>query len=89
MEIIATRLAGISGQLKDPNVGAFAVVMLAILFLLQFAAVVLGYVLAMRAVYRDFKGISGDLLGYLLVIGVLFGLVSLALLEGSEVRIWF
>lgn len=145
--------------LKDPNVGAFAVVMLAILFLLQFAAmytvmengrhlmllmaicvisrccsslsifilrhadishygtllskntgmrqkvvvlligyaaivlsylyagvfglivvaaVVVGYVLAMRVVYREFKGVSGDLLGYSLVIGELCGLMAMA-----------
>ena len=154
--------------LKDPVVGAFAVVMLAILFLMQFAAmytiaekgkflvllipisvlsrscsafsilvlrhipqsnyaamlaqkiamsnkvfvlvvvaaaiflswlfagssglivavlVILGYALAMRVVYRDFKGVSGDLLGYSLVIGELFGLVALALLQG--VAPWF
>ena len=149
--------------LKDSNVGAFAVVMLAILFLLQFAAihtiieygsylillivisvisrccsalsifilrhmqgsnyaamlgkssgtahkifiiaigvgifalsfftsgvlgvvvtlsVILGYAMAMRVVYREFKGVSGDLLGYSMVIGELCGLVALALLVG-------
>jgi len=154
--------------LKDPNVGAFAVVMLVILFLLQFAAiytvaesgqylmlliticvvsrccsalsiftlrhadishygtllsknigvshkifvlligftivslsffyagilgvvvsvaVVLGFTLAMKTVYREFKGISGDLLGYSLVIGELCGLIAFALLQGLWVNI--
>jgi len=50
-------------------------------------AVVLGYVWAMRVVYRDFKGISGDLLGYALVISEVFGLIALALLQG--VYLWF
>ncbi|MCL2405940.1 MAG: adenosylcobinamide-GDP ribazoletransferase [Defluviitaleaceae bacterium] len=148
--------------LKDPTVGAFAVVMLVILFLLQFAAVytivdggrylaliiavcvisrscstlaiftlrhmptsnytsmlgkdigsgvvvftgvvmavavglsffyagpvglmvagtvVLGYALAMRKAYRAFDGVSGDLLGYALVISELCGLIALALLN--------
>lgn len=156
--------------LKDPNVGAFAVVMLVILFLLQFAAmytivengrflalliticvlsracsafsifvlrhmpisnysamlgqnvgtgnkifiifiaigaialsyiyagtfglivsgaVILGYGAAIRIVYKDFNGISGDLLGYALVIGEVCGLIALALLQGLEMRIWF
>jgi len=154
--------------LKDPNVGAFAVVMLAILFLLQFAAmyaitrsgqylalliticvisrccsalsifnlrhssisnygamlsqstgmghklfvsllgaavialsyfyagvsgalvsaaVILGFALAVRIVYREFKGVSGDLLGYSLVIGELCGLITLALLQGLEISV--
>lgn len=145
--------------LKDPNVGAFAVVMLAILFLLQFAAiytimesgmhlalfisisvisrccsafsiftlrhmptsnyiknidashkifvlffaatalvfsylhagivglivptaVVLGFAWAIRVVYKSFGGISGDLLGYSLVISELIGLITLAFLQG-------
>ena len=50
------------------------------------AAVVLGYTLAIRVVYRDFKGVSGDLLGYALVASELFGLIALALLQ--EVNIW-
>jgi len=156
--------------LKDPNVGAFAVVMLAILFLLQFAAmfsvvssgryfilliticvvsrscsafsilalrhmpisnygallgtggnrmnkaailfvgivaivlsvfyagfiglivplaVVAGYVFAMRKVYKVFNGVSGDLLGYSMVIGELTGLIALALLQGVEINLWF
>ena len=53
------------------------------------AATVLGYAAAMRVVYKDFKGISGDLLGYSLVISELCGLVALALLQGLETRLWF
>lgn len=156
------------GILKDPRVGAFAVIMLVLLFLLQFAsmftvaesgrylalliavcvlsrccsalsilvlrhmpesnyaamfaqnigkshkvfivaimlaavalsylyaglaglvvalAVILGYAAAIRVVYKDFKGIAGDLLGYAMVIGELCGLVALALLQGVE--LWF
>jgi len=50
--------------------------------LIVVAAVVLGYSNAMRIVYRDFKGVSGDLLGYSLVIGEVCGLVTLAALGG-------
>jgi len=50
-------------------------------------AVVLGYVLSMRIVYKDFGGVSGDLLGYSLVISELCGLIALALLQG--VTTWF
>jgi len=50
-------------------------------------AVVLGFTLAMRTVYKTFEGISGDLLGYLMVIGELFGLIALALLQGLWVNI--
>jgi len=51
--------------------------------LIVIAAVVLGYIWSMRVVYRDFKGISGDLLGYSLVISELFGLIALALVQGA------
>ena len=44
------------------------------------AAVVAGYSLAMRVVYKSFNGVSGDLLGYSLVIGELCGLIALAVL---------
>ena len=147
--------------LKDPNVGAFAVVMLAILFIMQFAAMhalaenreypaviiavmvvsrccsalcifslphmpgssyapllargiglahktfvvmvalaafalsfiyagrigaavlaatVMSYTLSMLKAYRGFKGISGDLLGFALVISELCGFIALAVL---------
>ena len=149
--------------LKDPNVGAFAVVMLGILFILQFAAVyaiaegreyfaliiavmvvsrcssafcifvlphmpgsnyapllaqgiskahkifvvmlmvaafafsfiyaghvgiivlaaaVIGYSLSILKAYRGLKGISGDLLGFALVISELCGLIALAAIQG-------
>jgi len=45
-------------------------------------AVAVGYMWAIWVVYRGFKGISGDLLGYALVISELFGLIALALLQG-------
>jgi len=75
------------------KVFVMAVAILTIVFSFFFAgvyglivcgAVVLGYAWAMRVVYRDFKGISGDLLGYSLVIGELFGLIALALLQSVE-----
>ena len=46
------------------------------------AAVILGYMAAIRRVYRSFNGISGDLLGYSLVISELCGLIALAVLQG-------
>ena len=49
-------------------------------------SVILGYVCAMRVVYKNFKGVSGDLLGDSLVIGELCGLVALAMLQGET---WF
>ena len=51
--------------------------------------VILSYTAAIGIVYREFKGISGDLLGYSLVISELCGLIALALLQGLEVRLWF
>jgi len=45
------------------------------------AAVVLGYVAAMRKAYKAFGGVSGDLLGYSLVIGEVCGLIALAMLQ--------
>jgi len=58
-----------------------------ILGLIVSLAVILGYAAAMRTVYKNFKGVSGDLLGYSLVIGELCGLIALALLQGVE--LWF
>jgi len=46
------------------------------------AAVIAGYIGAMAYAYRDFKGTSGDLTGYSLVIGELCGLVALAVVGG-------
>ena len=52
-------------------------------------AVALGYAWAMRIVYKHFEGISGDLLGYALVISELCGLIALALLQNVEAVLWF
>lgn len=51
-------------------------------------SVLVGYALAMRTVYKSFKGVSGDLLGYSLVMGELCGFIVLALLQGVDI-IWF
>lgn len=45
-------------------------------------AVVLGYAAAIRRAFKGFDGISGDLLGYALVISELCGLTALAVLQG-------
>ena len=45
------------------------------------ATIVVGYAAAMRVVYKSFKGISGDLLGYAMVIGELCGIIALALIK--------
>jgi len=42
--------------------------------------VILGYILAMAYAYKEFKGISGDLTGYALVISELCGLIALAVI---------
>lgn len=49
--------------------------------LITLCAVILGFMLAIRAVFKSFKGISGDLLGYSLVICELCGLITLAILQ--------
>jgi len=84
------------GQVLTQNIGAghkvFVVAVAAIATALSFwyaeifglitaAAVVLGYCAAMARVYRDFGGVSGDLLGYSQVVGELCGLLALALLQ--------
>jgi len=45
-------------------------------------AVLIGYFLAMLKVYRGFKGVSGDLLGFALVISECSGLIALAIMQG-------
>lgn len=45
------------------------------------AAVILGYAIAMAVVYNNFRGVSGDLLGYALVLSELCGLIALAILQ--------
>jgi len=52
--------------------------------LIVVAAVVFGYCAAMRKAYKAFNGVSGDLLGYSMVIGEVCGLIALALLQ----RFW-
>ena len=49
-----------------------------IIGLIAVAAVALGYSAAMAVVYKNFKGISGDLLGYSMVIAELCGLIAVA-----------
>lgn len=49
------------------------------------AAVVLGYATAIRHAFKGFDGISGDLLGYALVISELCGLIAFAVLQGRWV----
>jgi len=46
-------------------------------------AVILGYIGAMRRVFKSFDGISGDLLGYSMVIGELCGLLTFAVLHNA------
>jgi len=59
-----------------------AVFMAGAIGILVSVAVIVGYAIAMRVVYKSFDGVSGDLLGYSMVIGELCGLVALALLQG-------
>ena len=44
-------------------------------------AVLVGYFLAMLKAYRGFKGVSGDLLGFALVISECCGLIALAVMQ--------
>jgi adenosylcobinamide-GDP ribazoletransferase len=44
------------------------------------AAVILGFIGAMAYAYKEFKGVSGDLAGYALVISELCGLIALAVI---------
>jgi len=46
-------------------------------------AVILGFAIAMRRVYKSFDGISGDLLGYSMVIGELCGLLTFAVIHNA------
>jgi len=49
------------------------------------AAVILGYAVAIRRAFKGFDGISGDLLGYSMVISEVCGLIALAVLQGRWV----
>jgi len=62
-----------------------AVLMADVVGILVSFAVIVGYALAMRVVYKSFEGVSGDLLGYSMVISELCGLVVLALLQGVQI----
>lgn len=53
--------------------------------LLVLLAVICGYGFAIRRAAKRLQGISGDLLGYGLVIGELCGLIALALLQGVNI----
>ena len=46
-------------------------------------AVVLAFVWSMARLYKNFGGVSGDLLGYCLVVGELCGLIVMAILTGQ------
>jgi len=48
-------------------------------------AVLIGYVLAMLKAYRGFKGVSGDLLGFALVISECCGLIALAVIQSKGI----
>ena len=50
--------------------------------LIVVAVVIAGYIGAMAYAYKEFKGISGDLTGYALVISELCGLFALAIIGG-------
>jgi len=53
------------------------------------AAVILGYIAAICRVFKSFKGITGDLAGYALVISELCGLIAFAVLPGVRNELWF
>jgi adenosylcobinamide-GDP ribazoletransferase len=48
--------------------------------LITVAAVIIGFIGAMAYSYKEFKGVSGDLTGYSLVIGELCGLIAMGVL---------
>ncbi|MDR2184023.1 MAG: adenosylcobinamide-GDP ribazoletransferase [Clostridiales bacterium] len=83
----ASMLAGKAGVGHKIFVVTFGMgaIMLAALYaglagLIVSGAVIVGYALAMRVAYKSMGGVSGDLLGYALVISELCGLIALALL---------
>jgi len=70
-------------------VAALAVLTAALFFLYSggyglavVGAVILGYMCATAYVFREFKGISGDLTGFAIVISELCGLMALAIISG-------
>jgi len=60
----------------------FSVLYAGVWGLIPIGAVILGYVCVTAYVFKEFKGIFGDLLGCAMVIGELCGLIALAMLQG-------
>ena len=80
-----TQNIGISHKLFVIAVAVIAIA-LSVLYagawgLIVMAAVILGYACAIARAFRGFEGISGDLLGYALIIGELCGLIALAVVQ--------
>ena len=59
---------------------ALAYILAGIAGLIVAASVIVGYIAAMAYAYKEFKGISGDLTGFSLVISELCGLIALAVI---------
>jgi adenosylcobinamide-GDP ribazoletransferase len=85
----AAMIAKSSGAASKSFVAVIALVIVILSFLyagvlglIVCAAIILGYAAAMRVVYKSFKGVSGDLLGYAMVISELCGVITLAVLQG-------
>jgi len=72
-KIFISVIAVIAAVLSFLYAGLFGVIVV--------LAVILGYAVAIRFAYKGFNGISGDLLGYAMVIGELCGLIALAILQ--------
>ena len=53
--------------------------------LIAAASVILGFIAAMAYAYKDFKGISGDLIGFALVISELCGFFAFAVTAGGGI----
>ena len=69
--------------LMSTGAAVFGVLYAGVVGVLVVTAVIAGYTLAIHVVYKSFKGISGDLLGYAMVIGEVCGLIALALLQNT------
>ena len=62
------------------SAAAISFILTGVYGLIVAGAVIIGFIGAMAYAYKEFKGISGDLAGYALVIGELCGLVALAVI---------
>jgi adenosylcobinamide-GDP ribazoletransferase len=62
------------------STAAAAFILTGICGLVVAGAVIAGFIGAMAYVYKEFKGVSGDLAGYALVISELCGLIALAVI---------